>query len=194
MKQPAGPERRRQIAEATLQLAGAHGVEGTTTARIAALVGMSEPALYRYFPNRREMLLAALDIVGERIIVGVHGIEHPDTIERLRLIGRHHSESFARAEDGFVDSLFRFVTTSAREGLGERVRDISLRTAAALAQVVDEGKAKGYIRSDVDSRATALRFMGVYWYEDVAYLMGLTEIIEAGLSTQSLEGILREIA
>ena len=61
----SGEERRRQIVQAALSIMAEQGLAGTTTRKIAERVGVSEPALYKYFPGKKELILEALDAVGE---------------------------------------------------------------------------------------------------------------------------------
>lgn len=57
-----GSERRHQIAKAMLTLAEPHSFQGVTTAKNAAHVGVSEPALYMHYESRDMMLRAAIDL------------------------------------------------------------------------------------------------------------------------------------
>ena len=59
-------EKRERVVDAVLKVIAKHGVYGTTTARIAASAGVSEPTIYRTFRSRREMLLAAADRVWQQ--------------------------------------------------------------------------------------------------------------------------------
>ena len=188
------PERRTQIIDATLRLVAAHGVQGTTTARIAAAVGLSEPALYRHFANRKEMLLAALEVVFDRVLGAVTVSQAGNALERLRGIGQHHTRTLSSDEPWFVSPLFDFVVAPEQEGLRERVRTLSLRTAGAVASIIEDGKIEGSVRPNVDAQRMALRVMAFFWSEDVAYLMGIPEFVTTGLSTETLEGVLAEIA
>ncbi|MFI0862186.1 TetR/AcrR family transcriptional regulator [Streptomyces smyrnaeus] len=59
--------RRRQIAEAVCHLADEHGPEGVTMRDVAARARVSLGAVQRCFGSKEEMLLFAVDHVGERI-------------------------------------------------------------------------------------------------------------------------------
>ena len=63
-----------------------------------------------------------------------------------------------------------------------------------LIEIVEEGKAQGTIRGEVDPAEAAWQIVGVYWFEDVAYLMGVRDIVLGGISTKTLDAILRDIA
>jgi AcrR family transcriptional regulator len=54
-------ERRAQILREAAQLFGSHGFKGTTTRDVAARVGITEAALYRYFASKEAMYAAILD-------------------------------------------------------------------------------------------------------------------------------------
>ena len=60
-KRMTDDEKRERIVDAVTSIVGKDGVQGATTARIAATVGVSEPTLYRTFRDRKGMLLAAAD-------------------------------------------------------------------------------------------------------------------------------------
>jgi AcrR family transcriptional regulator len=54
-------ERRAQILREAALLFGSHGFNGTTTRDVATRVGITEAALYRYFPSKEAMYTAILD-------------------------------------------------------------------------------------------------------------------------------------
>jgi AcrR family transcriptional regulator len=188
-----GPERKAQIVDVVLRLVHEHGVEGTTTARIARTAGVTEPTLYQYFGSRREMLLAALDLVFERAAEGVESSHEADAVERLRTIGEYHTRETKAKALRFVDPMFEFVVAPAAEGLRDRVRSGNQEIHALLAGIVEEGKAQGRIRPDVESARVAWRIMGFYWFEDVSTIMDLGEVVSDGVSKEMFDGILADI-
>ena len=112
-----GPERKAQIVDVVLRLVHEHGVEGSTTARIARSAGVTEPTLYQYFGSRRDMLLAALDQVFDRATEAVQCSQDGDAVECLRKIGQYHTRETKAKALRFVDPMFEFVVAPAAEGL-----------------------------------------------------------------------------
>lgn len=186
-------ERRAQIIEVVLGLVDKFGVQGTTTARIAAAAGVTEPTLYKYFDNRREMLLAALDVVFDRAEEVVKSSDESDAVERLRRIGRYHTQETNAKRLGFVNPLFEFMVAPPESGLRDQVRNRNLGIIEALAGIVEEGKAQGRIHQDVDAKRVAWRVMGFYWFEDVSSLMDLSEVVSEGISGEMFDSIISSL-
>lgn len=186
-------QRKQQIVRTVVELVGRYGVQGTTTSRIAAAAGVSEKTLYKHFESRRDMLLAALDLVFDRANRLVHFRDEPDPLERLRSIGRYHWDTVTSNQEGFIYPLYEFIAASPETGLRERVRERQLATVRAIARIIIEGKDSGEIRADVDAEQVAWELMAVYTSEDVSYLMGVEEFATSGRSQAMLDRILRDI-
>src|SRR5574338_649810 len=77
-----GDERRLEIADAALQVISQHDLRGFTAVAIGHEVGLSDGALFRHFPTKEAIVLAAIDRVGELLFEGFPP-EHPDPLERL---------------------------------------------------------------------------------------------------------------
>ena len=75
---PRADERRAQILREAAACFGTRGFAGTTTRDIAAHVGITEAALYRYFPSKEAIYAAILD---ERI-------DSPDLLEAIEPLAR----------------------------------------------------------------------------------------------------------
>ncbi|HEX3512398.1 MAG TPA: TetR family transcriptional regulator, partial [Trebonia sp.] len=58
---------REQVAGRALALLDAHGSGGLTMRRLAADLGMSTMALYRYFPHREALMDAAIEVAAPEV-------------------------------------------------------------------------------------------------------------------------------
>jgi AcrR family transcriptional regulator len=183
-------ERKRQIIDATLKLVATHGVQGTTLHRIAKEVGVTHPALYAHFEGRREILLAALDVVFERILEVHRAFTQDNMLERLRSISLYHTQLVASAADGFVSPLFEFLVASPDEGLRGELAARERVLFHDFAQIVREGQAQGTIKPDVDPEQVAFLITGRHWAEDVGVLMGIVEDSFQSRSMQWLDLII----
>lgn len=179
-----GSERRRQIVETTLQLVATHGVQGTTLHRIAKEVGVTHPALYAHFANRREILVAALDLVFDRMLEVYKAFTQENALERLRAICEYHTELVTSASDGFVHPLFEFIAASPEEGLREELAGREQMLYRELTAIVEEGQRQGTIRSDLEAQQAVFLLTSRHWAE---YVMVLTGVIEYRYRVRSLK-------
>jgi AcrR family transcriptional regulator len=191
-KRMTDEEKRRRVVEAVLSVVAKYGVQGTTTARIAAAVGVSEPTIYRTFRNRKEMLLGAADKVWQQRRDELESFEPVDAMDHLRKICEYHTEGIQKTR------VVRFITelavAPASDGLQEHIREQQLSEARRFAAIIEQGKAEGCVRPDVDTEETAWRIMAVHWLEAMARLHGLEDQVLRGFSTRRFESILKEIA
>ena len=169
----SGPERKRQIAQAMLTLAEKHGFQGVTTAKIAAHVGVSEPALYMHFESREMMLRAAIDVLYEEDLAKISdtsGAE--DVIEHfLRMSSLYRTGSE-------LGRTLRLKLQLLAVPLGPVLRERMLLGEAKRLDVhiglAELGKAQGAIRMDVDSRQFVWDLYSAYSAESIpSYILGL---------------------
>lgn len=186
-------DRRDQIIDVTLQLVSEYGVRGATLNRVAAGVGVTTPALYAHFANRRELLLEVMDTVFERVR-GLHrSATNPNALERLREIGLNHTR-LVLAGDGFALALFEFIAAPPDEELREVLGTKELMLVEDLAEIVREGQQQGTIRHEVDPYQIAWILVSRAWTEDIAFLMGIADQWNTGRSRWMLDHILDLIA
>jgi AcrR family transcriptional regulator len=189
-KRMTGAQRKQRIIEATVETVAEYGVQGATTARIAAATGVSEKTLYAHFATRRDMLIAALDAVFERSRVSFLRRAEANVLEHLRQAGQAHWPS----EHEYVYPLFEFFASPPQAGLRGELKARHETSLKLLIDIVEEGKAQGAIRAEVDSEQVAWEVLSVYWAEDVAYMLGFEDFASSGRSKRILERLLREIS
>jgi len=173
-------------------LVGKHGVAGTSTARIAAAVGVSEPALYRHFENRHQMLLASLDALYAVIFEIIDSSENPDALERLREISRTHMDYGANRYDVVVSSFLGFVSSPVETGFRHEFEIRQEAATSALAVIVEEGKTQGTVREDVDAQETAWELVGAFWADIVA--RGVLRSVDKSWTVRMVDVILESVA
>ncbi len=129
--------------------------------RIAATVGISEPALYRHFTSKSEILSA---VVGEMETVSAQSLESArrtgrGSAEVLASFLESHSRRFAEhpalTAVLFSEDLFRNVPT-----LHSRVGAIVSNTQELLRSEIEKGRASGDFRRDLEPEAAALMLAG----------------------------------
>lgn len=83
--------RRRQIAEAALEVIAELGLGGFTTRAIAARVDIADGTIFRHFKNKKEIVLAAMDRLEEELFTPMM-MTSDDPLERLECFYRDRTQ------------------------------------------------------------------------------------------------------
>jgi AcrR family transcriptional regulator len=183
-------ERQREIVEATVQLVGEYGVQGTTVSRIAAAVGIARGALYQHFPNREAVLEAALAAWGERSSAWIAQSSARDVPTRLLGMGEAHSSWALSEYNTFVRPFYQLVASNRETRLASLIAERQQQDFRYLVELVEEGKRQGSISGDVDSGDIAWSLLLHAWGEDIARLMGVDQFITEGASNRILRRLM----
>lgn len=173
-----GQDRKAQIINSAVGMMSSHGIAGATTARIAADVGISEPALYRHFRNKQEILVAALDQVSARLVMHTASAAGParNDAERLRMMSAAFYD-FVMSHPEETRVLFDAVSATRDVGM----RDALHRQFADLLNVVEavleQGVGNGAFRPDLDVPLAAWEIfaLGITLY--FASILGFENIL-----------------
>jgi AcrR family transcriptional regulator len=176
-----GSERRAQIVRETLRLVAEHGLVGASMSRIAEAVGISNAALYRHFESREDILIAAHDALIERVFGWLNSSQAPDVMDRLRELGASHARIFSKDIEGFNAPMFQFISWIPKDRVRDHVVQRRMEMLRWYADLVEEGKAQGSIRTDIETDLIVSELFAWIWWEDLSYLEGLdTEVTLKG--------------
>jgi AcrR family transcriptional regulator len=188
-------DRKRQIVEVTLELIAEYGLRGATMARIAAAAGIRQASLYTHFESRRAILLAALDVVYERIYASRETPTNENSLERLRQMCDHHLELWATQGDRHhAHQLLEFISGARSEDLREILAEKHMASIQQFAEVVRDGQREGKIPRYVDPDQVAWLITGWAFAGDVSHLMGFKTFLEPNVSTHWLDVIFESFA
>ncbi len=79
-------ETKQRILDAAVQLFSRQGFRGTSTRELARLDDVNEASIFRYFPHKQELFLAALESHLERIRLGKELQRGLSQVEPLELV------------------------------------------------------------------------------------------------------------
>lgn len=166
---PPPPElverRRQEIAEAARNTFAARGYQATGIADIAAVLGIGHGTFYRYFENKRDILVYLVGLTVGRIQAALEAEDPtaPETLEEYReqaqRIGAALFDVFVSEPDSarlyFVEAL------AADRELTEQMLAAQDLFAEIGARYLRNGVAKGYLRADLDVATTARAINGM---------------------------------
>jgi AcrR family transcriptional regulator len=142
----SAPERRAAVVETACRIFAKGSYHRSTTALIARETGVTEPVLYRHFSSKRELYLACLDAVWERVrALWEKALEREqDPADWLKAIGKAYLEARAAARIVLVDLWIQALTEAAddpeiRRALRQQVREVHEFVAGVIRRAQEEG-------------------------------------------------------
>ena len=154
-------ERRLALIETAIRVFSDGSYRGTTTAEIARAAGVSEPILYRHFASKRDLYLAALDLVwGKARAAWEEALDSADDV-------RGAFESMSRGHVTVRDCKFQMAELWV-QALCEANEDPELRRQLRrhmrtvhdfVAEVIARGQAEGALNPSRNARAEAWTFL-----------------------------------
>jgi TetR/AcrR family fatty acid metabolism transcriptional regulator len=193
-KRARSVDRQRQIAEVTLLLIARHGLPGVRLAQIADEIGVTDAALYKHFASKEDILIAAYDLLATRVFRWIDTRPGSTALERLRSLGETHAPNFSRDVDGFNVPMSQFNVWIPQDRLRRRVDETHRAIMDALVRLLEEGKAGGCVRTEIDSEVIVSEIYAWIWWEDLSHLRGLDPASIAKGSVEMFTRILADVA
>lgn len=159
-----GPERRQAVVETACRVFAKSSYHGSTTAQIARETGVSEPVLYRHFSSKRELYVACLDAVWERVrTVWVQALERePDPANWLKAVGKAYLEERGSGKIVLVDLWIQALTEAADDPQIRRALRVQVREVHDfVASLIRRAQAAGGIVTERDADAEAWIFISL---------------------------------
>ncbi len=155
------------------------------TADVAKAVGVSEPALYRYFASKKELFLATLQATAPKLLDVWQEIasDIDDPLETLWSIGVSYYDHLQNNE-GNMKLQFQALSEADDPEIREALRDNFASFVNFVADTLDEGKRRGIVRNDIDSRLVAWQFLGIGLTLDLIHMLGFDSEMDRGKAEQ----------
>jgi len=184
-------ERKEQIIAGAMSLIFEKGISGMTMAGIAQKVGISEPALYRHFENRREILLATLERVS-RLLIGSYIVKDGDVLQSIRLTSETLYQSLMNHPEA-AKVLFEFICSSPAEDLRGNLKDLILNIINLAQALLGEGARQGVLKNDMDVSLKAWEMFSLAFTLSFASLMGLENVLTRDKAMAAIENFIGSI-
>lgn len=159
MKEPT--DRQAEIVAAAFTLIAQNGVQELTIKNLGAAIGVSEPAIYRHFASKREILegiVDRLEVIKNATWQRARGEKQSPGAE-LRMFFTYQSRQFEEfpplAIILFPEEIFRNDVE-----LLSRIHGIMQETAQDICCLIREAQKNGEVRSEIDSHTAALLLTG----------------------------------
>lgn len=155
----SGDNRRRGIADAALRVVAAHGLGRFTASALAAEVGVTDGALFRHFPTKEAIVLAAIGRVEELFLPSLL-VDAANPLERLGAFFRHRVEAI-RSRPGISRLVIseELAHAAPPEGVA-RVAALRRRSAELVRACLDEAARAGLLAPGLRADDAAVVVLG----------------------------------
>ncbi len=155
-------ERQAEIVAAALRLAREVSPALITTSDIAAAVGVTQGAVFKHFPTKDAIWLAAMAWVRERLLAALEAAAQaePSPLGALAAVFRAHV-AFVVAHPGVPRLIFHELQRPADSPVKQEVRALLQRYRRLLLGLFDAAVQQGQAPATLDKDAAATLFVGI---------------------------------
>ncbi len=154
-------DRQLEIIDLSIEIIADHGIQGLTIKNLAKKIGISEPAIYRHFDSKTQILLTILDNFMEMAsFMGEAMKENSDSA------GDKIEFMFSRIVDIFIETpsyisvIFSEEIFKNETVLKDKIISILTLNEQTIEYIIKIGQEKGEVRTDIDYKNLALIVMG----------------------------------
>jgi AcrR family transcriptional regulator len=154
-------ERQQEIISTALDLINEKGIQGLTIKNLSKRLGITEPAIYRHFENKIQILVALLDLLKKNTSEIFESELNSDemAVRKIERLFEKHFKSFAEmpslASVVFSEEIFRN-----EEKLIGKISEVIEHNNQTLLAILTEGQRNNEIRNDIEAGHLVIFIMG----------------------------------
>ena len=154
-------ERQIEIIDASKDLIGKKGIQNLTIKNLAKKMSFSEPALYRHFKDKTEILKSLLLFHREIIKSGIFKILNSDqsSLEKFQKILKFKFDHIKK-KPAIVMIVFSETSFQYSSVLSSIVSKIMKQRSKKIIELLKEGQKNNEIRNDIDPEQLSIIIMG----------------------------------
>ena len=154
-------DRQKEIVEAALELITEKGIQGLTIKNLSKKIGISEPAIYRHFDNKIQILISILEFFKDNTeqIFKKELNNNDKAIDKIEHLFTRHFASFSTTPS-LVSVIFAEEIFRNEPMLIEKISEVINKNDQILTAIITEGQNSGELRSDMDAKNLSIVIMG----------------------------------
>jgi len=155
-------ERRRQIIDVARKIIATRGMEALSIRELAKEVGISEAAIYRHFPSKKDILLLLIDDIETTLLDTVEqaASEKSEPLESLENVLKAHL-SYVEQRRGVSLIVISETLRLADKSLGKRMFEVVNRFLSRIEELLAQGVKSGQISQEIDLGTAALTIFAI---------------------------------
>lgn len=154
-------ERQIEITEVALELISEKGIQGLTIKNLAKKVGITEPAIYRHYDSKTDILIAVLELFKQNTEQLFENELNNDSkaIDKIEHLFTRHFASFS-ATPSLVSVIFSEEIFRNEPVLIAKIAEVIDKNDKILTTIIVNGQKTGEIRSDIEANYLSTIIMG----------------------------------
>ena len=155
-------ERQNQIIQESIQLIAEKGIQGLTIKNISKAIGISEPAIYRHFENKDDIILAIISTMKQTTEEELsHVDENNPTIDKIKKMIQGHTNRFIK-NPSLTAIIFSEEIFNNNSILAKPIRIMMKLNQNKLIAMIEKGQASGDVRVDIQAEQISLMVIGSF--------------------------------
>ncbi len=154
-------ERQIEIIQTTVKIIADKGIQGFTIKNLSKAIGISEPAIYRHFKSKTEILLTMLDQfqnfkkeISKNILAST-----ANSFEKINMVFETLLTKFTE-NPSLVSVIFSDEIFNNEKQLSDKIHEIMNMNNAMFVEIIKEGQKNNEIRADIQIQYIVLMIMG----------------------------------
>ncbi|NQT97910.1 MAG: TetR/AcrR family transcriptional regulator [Candidatus Marinimicrobia bacterium] len=155
-------KRQNQIIQESIKLIAEKGIQGLTIKNISKAIGVSEPAIYRHFESKKEIIKGIIALLQEP--AGNDKPTAPDAVNgfaKVRTLVENHTARFIK-NPPITAIVFSEDIFNNESSISQTVKSLMQRNQEKIIQIVIDGQADGSIRNDLGAEQLSLTIIGSF--------------------------------
>ncbi len=154
--------RQEQIKKAVLEIIADAGLHNLSTRNLAKRIGLSEGAIFRHFPTKRDIIKAIMDDVADDLIGALRSIAiSPAKSEEKLYTYLCYNVKYLKENRGITILLFSEATHLGDTELKEKLNRILVEQKQLIIKMVKDGISEGVWSKKIKPGDVAVLYMGI---------------------------------
>jgi AcrR family transcriptional regulator len=153
--------RQTEIIDRSIEIIATKGIQGLTIKNLSKEIGISEPAIYRHFKSKTEIILAILEnfkIMADFLSATMGNLDGT-AYEKINFMFSKMMEVFT-AQPSIVSVIFSEEIFKNEVSLLEKIRTIMNLHQKTIENIITKGQKDGNVRNDISTESLAIIIMG----------------------------------
>ena len=153
--------RQKEITDVAMELIGEKGIQGLTIKNLAKKIGITEPAIYRHYDSKIDILIAVLELFKQNTEQVFEKELNNDSkaMDKIEHLFTKHFASFS-AMPSLVSVIFSEEIFRNEPVLIDKISEVIDKNDKILTTIIVDGQKTGEIRTDIEANYLSIIIMG----------------------------------